>query len=357
MVNQSSFAGPNQPDPESRSFIDVDCPQPRDRRIAPARRERRSTRSDKIGQFGWSSSHANIEDGNSGLDQCFPGRSIKQTSRQVAANEGFISQRLPGEWLDHLAIQTHRQMHMRKFRGAGRTDRSDTFALSNLHARANGQAAVLKMAVLRGKAALVIDHHSVATLPISQAEAIIRGVKNLIRYTVPNSRYRSVRDGSYRNVLGNIAERSQTDVPPVMSLIGRLTAQRIHCAGPRINVRHLLNKAVKPPFAIDRQPQAHLLFSFGERWKRSVANNSDANCEGDMIQETRGAPVRQTMSGRRCGKFLPNATILVARDQDLRLAHGKKKSSGAGTKTSPLKRSAMSSAFCGSRKHKKIQSR
>ena len=55
-------------------------------------------------------------------------------------------------------------MNMRKFRQAGGADGSDTFALSNLRARTNGQAAVLQMAVLGGKAALVIDDDSVATL-------------------------------------------------------------------------------------------------------------------------------------------------------------------------------------------------
>src|SRR5258705_13938306 len=118
-------------------------------------------------------------------------------------------------------------MNMRKLRDAGRTDRSDPFALSNLRPRTNGQATVLQMAVLRGKAALVFDHHPVATLLIPQPDAIIRSVKNLIRYTVANARYCSVRDSNHGSIPGYIAERSQTKIPPGMPLIGGLTAQRI----------------------------------------------------------------------------------------------------------------------------------
>ena len=44
-----------------------------------------------------------------------------------------------------------------------------------------------------------------------------------------------------------------------MPLIGRLTAQRIQRAVPGINVRQLLNKAVNPQLAIDRQAQTGLL--------------------------------------------------------------------------------------------------
>jgi hypothetical protein len=55
-------------------------------------------------------------------------------------------------------------MNMRKFRDARRADCTDTFALSNVCARTNGQAAVLQVAVLRGEAARVIDYDSVATL-------------------------------------------------------------------------------------------------------------------------------------------------------------------------------------------------
>jgi hypothetical protein len=51
----------------------------------------------------------------------------------------------------------------------------------------------------------MIDQHSVATLLITQPEAIIRSVKNLIRDTVPNSGYRSVGDRNHWNILGYIA--------------------------------------------------------------------------------------------------------------------------------------------------------
>ena len=152
-------------------------------------------------------------------------------------------------------------MNMRKLRDAGRTDGSDTFALSNLRPGTNGQTSVLQMAVLRGKAALVIDHHPVATLLIPQPAAIIRSIENLIRYPVPNSRHRSVRDGNHGNILGYIVERSQTKIPPGVPLIGHLTAQRIQCAVATIDVRHLLNKTVVPEFAIDRQAQNTPLIS------------------------------------------------------------------------------------------------
>jgi hypothetical protein len=64
------------------------------------------------------------------------GRSIKHTSGQVAANVSFISQRLLGKWLNQLAIETYRQMDMRKFGDARGADRSDTFPVctDNLNA-------------------------------------------------------------------------------------------------------------------------------------------------------------------------------------------------------------------------------
>jgi hypothetical protein len=117
------------------------------------------------------------------------------------------------------------------------------------------------MAVLRGKAVLVIDDDSVATLFIFQPEAIIRRFENLIRYAVAQSRDRAVRDGNDRNILRYIAERSQTDIPPGMTLIGRLTAYRIQYTIAPIDVRHLLNKTVVPEFAIDRQAQRYPLIS------------------------------------------------------------------------------------------------
>ena len=117
------------------------------------------------------------------------------------------------------------------------------------------------MTVLRGKAVLVIDHHPVATLLILQPDAIIRSVKNLIRYTIPNSRDHSVCNGNHGHIVGYIVERSQTKIPPGVPLVGHLTAQRIQCAVATIDVRHLLNKTVVPEFAIDRQAQRYPLIS------------------------------------------------------------------------------------------------
>jgi hypothetical protein len=54
----------------------------------------------------------------------------------------------------------------------------------------------------------MIDYHSVAALLIAQLLSISRSLKNLIRYAVSNSRYRSIRDGDHGHVLGYVAERS-----------------------------------------------------------------------------------------------------------------------------------------------------
>jgi hypothetical protein len=97
---------------------------------------------------------------------------------------------------------------MRKLREAGRTDRPDTITLANLRAGTNGQATVLQMTVLRRKAVPMIDYYSVAALLIAQLLSISRSLKNLIRYAVSNSRYRSIRDGDYGHVQGYVAERS-----------------------------------------------------------------------------------------------------------------------------------------------------
>jgi hypothetical protein len=80
-----------------------------------------------------------------------------------------------------------------------------------------------------------------------------------------------------------------------MPLVGRLAAQWIQRAGLRVDVRHLLDEAVLPQPAIDRQAQPRRLTSFGERWQCSIANDRDANCESEMIQAPRHVPVRQAI--------------------------------------------------------------
>jgi hypothetical protein len=62
LVNQGHFAGPNQPDPKSRPFIDVNCPHPCDRRIGPGGRKRRPTRPDQIGALARPTSRIATED-------------------------------------------------------------------------------------------------------------------------------------------------------------------------------------------------------------------------------------------------------------------------------------------------------
>ena len=90
----------------------------------------------------------------------------------------------------------------------------------------------------------MFDDDAIATLPATHPGQIIRSVKNQIGHAVPNSRYRSVCHRNHRNVLGYIAERSQTDIQPGMPVVGRLAAQRIQRAVPGIDVRHLLNETV-----------------------------------------------------------------------------------------------------------------
>jgi hypothetical protein len=107
-----------------------------------------------------------------------------------------------------------------------------------------------------------------------------------------------------------------------MSLVCGLTAQRIQSAVSGIDIRHLLNKAVKPQLAIDWQSQGHPLFGHCVRRKHAIANESNANRESQIGQAMRCAPVCQTKSGRSCTKYSFMSDPAVW-DQSLRAAHGK----------------------------------
>ncbi len=142
-------------------------------------------------------------------------------------------------------------MNVRKLRSARRTDRSNPLTFLDPDARSREYTAIFQMAILRAQSIFVLDHHSVSAFPAGNTGLVPGIVIDLIWHAVAVSQNLPVCHSHHGNVLSDIIQRAQADVPTIMSLIACSSAKRVQHCWRRINVGHLLNEAVRAEHAID----------------------------------------------------------------------------------------------------------